>query len=466
MGFFSCEVARYIEDVEATSSKNEKVSLLKGLLDDALFEQVVVAAYDPYITYGVQKTPDYTINTDGASFNSNTWSLLSKLANRELTGNDALLAVSNELSRLSQLSAELFIKILRKDLRAGFGASSLNKAKKGLIKEFPYQRCSLASDVDLDVWPWQAGVISQEKADGMFTNIDNEISGVVSMTTRQGTPIPAEKFAGIIDEMQHLMTRGVQFHGEIVVVKAGEVCKRKIGNGILNHVISGGDFAEDERPVYLVWDSIPLSHVKPKGKYEVPYKQRFECILADLNHSPAQHVRLIPTRIIHSQEEADQHFLDMLQDGKEGTVIKHPEAIWKDGTSKQQLKYKLEVEVDLVIHKILPGKSGTRLEGRPGSLTCMTSCGSLSVDVTVKNEDMRNAIEADPDDWIDRVIVVKSNELMEPSKSNPLHTLYLPRMSEKHYRVDKEYGDSLYDVAKQFELKKMAGNIAGMVDHE
>ena len=54
------------------------------------------------------------------------------------------------MTALSKESAELFWRIITKDLRAGFEASTTNKAIKGLIPTFPYMRCSLPNDMKLD----------------------------------------------------------------------------------------------------------------------------------------------------------------------------------------------------------------------------------------------------------------------------------------------------------------------------
>ena len=39
----------------------------------------------------------------------------------------------------------------------------------------------------------------------------------------------------------------------------------------------------------------------------------------------------------------------MLSRGKEGVVLKNPTAIWRDGTSKEQVKLKLELDCDLKV---------------------------------------------------------------------------------------------------------------------
>lgn len=446
----SDDVFDMIETIASTSSKNEKEALIRANLNSSIFELALIATLDPFTTFGIKKRPPVDCNGSGL-FSRDTWGILDSLKMRELTGNEAILTVKLEMERLTQKSAELFWRIISKDLRAGFSESTVNKAKKGLIPTFPYMRCSLIKDAKLEEWPWDDGVISQEKADGMFANIDNEESGIVNISSRQGSQFPSEKFPDIVREMQNGMVKGMQYHGEMVVFRDENLCERQDGNGVLNSVLNGGDFAENERPVYLVWDAIPLSEVKPKGKYTVGYKERLGNIHHNLSRQPLLSIGLIPTRIVNSLEGAMAHCGELLEQGKEGTIIKHPKAIWKDGKSKEQVKLKLEVDVDLKVIAIQPGRQGTRVEGRAGALTCETSDGLLRVDVTVKNEAMRDHVDANPDEWLNSIIAVRANQLLKPSESNPLHSLFLPRMVEANYRTDKSIADSLEEVVAQFE---------------
>jgi DNA ligase-1 len=447
----SDEILGCIESVAATASKNEKLAMVRAYMDDELFKRVCEYAYNPFKTFGIVKIPNYTEDCEPNEFSEQTWIILDALIDRSLTGDAARLAVGNELGRLTKDSAELMKRILRKDLRAGFGESTCNKAVKGLIPDFPYMRCALPKDTDLSKWPWQHGVFVQEKADGMFANVDHEVGGVVRITSRQGSAFPIEKFENMANDIRSRLTAGAQCHGEIVVLREGVVCERQDGNGVLNSILGGGDFEPNEMPLYLVWDQIPLSAVVTKGRHDTPYRTRIAGITSQLASSPGESVKQIATYKVSSLKEAMLYYRKLLAKGKEGVVIKHPDAIWKDTTSKEQIKLKLEVDVDLKITAIVPGKDGGKNEGKPGSLTCVTSDGLLQVDVTVKNDAIRQRIIDSPDDWIDRILVVRSNSVMLPSESNGLHSLFLPRMVEHDYRTDKTEPDSLIRVLDQFE---------------
>lgn len=445
------EIFEVIESIAMETSKNVKIDRIKANIGDEEFCNVLAYAYDPFLTFGIQQLPPANTGTGSKQFDEVTWGLLDSLALRRLTGNDAREAVEREINKLFPESSELLRRIIRKDLRAGFSASTINKAKKNLIKEIPYMRCSLPKDANLDEWSWAEGVYSQEKADGMFINVSYEKSGIVLITSRQGSEFPIDKFGKLVSEVKDRLTNNYQYHGEVVVMRDGVICERQIGNGILNSVLSGGDFGDNETPVFMVWDKINLISAASKGKCATPYRTRFNELLNQLRNSSGDSIVIIPTRLTYSLQDALLHYRELLKLGKEGTVIKHPELIWKDGTSKDQIKLKMEIDVDLKIVAIIPGRDGTKNEGRAGSLTCESSCGGLRVDVTVKNEAMRNFIDTTPNDWIGKVIVVRANSIMYPSDSNASYSLFLPRMVESWYRVDKVEADDLEDIISQFQ---------------
>lgn len=447
----SRQILAAINTIAATSSKNDKERLVKMGVTSPEFCRVLEYAYNPFKTYGIRKMPIGKAHPGFRQFDAQTWQVLDDLIARNLTGQAAVEAVAAEIDQLDEESAELFRRIVRKDLRAGFSESTCNKAKKGLIPDFPYMRCCLPKDAKLADFDWKLGVISQEKADGMFANINVELGDLVTITSRQGSPFPIDAFPELAAELAERIPPGHQLHGELLVMRDDKILAREIGNGILNSVASGGCFEQGDTPIYLVWDMIPLTAVVTKGKHDEPYVKRLSKIIVALKATPGTYVRLIETKVFHSLAEAYGHAGELMRKGKEGTVIKNPHAIWKDGTSKEQVKLKLEFNVDLKVVGIAPGTPGTKTEGRAGALICESACGGLRVNVTVKNEAMRDDVDANPDNWIDGIVPVTANDIMKPSESNELHSLFLPRLAEAAVRTDKTEADDLACIFAQKE---------------
>jgi hypothetical protein len=95
----------------------------------------------------------------------------------------------------------------------------------------------------------------------------------------------------------------------------------------------------------------------------------------------------------------------------ENSRIKALPCLGKDASSGyvDLVKLKLEADVDLKVVTIVPGREDTKNEGRAQSLTVENSCGQMRTDVAVKNEEMRDAVDANHDDWIDQIIAVRFN---------------------------------------------------------
>ena len=445
----SAQIHGIIQQIAETSSKNEKTAIIKAFGESAEFCAVLNAALNPLISYGIAQRPTRShTSPSGNGFTKLSWDIISDLQERKLTGNAAKDTIQAHIDALCPFSAELFLDIITKDLKAGFSESTVNKAIPGLIPDFPYQRCSLPKDAALDKWDWANGVFSQEKADAMFANCDHDRTGGVRFTSRQGTPYPLEEFSELINEIRQTFPLDTQTHGEMMVTRDGEILPREISNGIMNHVIQGGKFGAGEKPLFLVWEQIPLDEVKPKNTYNVPYKTRFSNLQLQLLRGPKLgNLELIRTRIVNSMAEANKHFAEMLAEGKEGTVLKERNAPWRDGTSKFQVKRKIDADCDLRVIGFEEGKG--KNASLFGSLICTTSCESLQVSVSGISDKLRKEIHDNRDDWLGSVITVKFNTIMYPSEEGKKHSLFLPRFVER--RLDKSDEDSLQRVIEQYE---------------
>lgn len=452
-----------LERVAADPSKNAKIAILKEHQDNELLRGVLVAALDPTIKYFIKKIPTYNNQQLNGNTKTLEWALveLKQLSSRIVTGQAGISHLKNIIESVSASDAAVVVKIIEGDFRAGFSESTVNKVWIGLIPDFPYMRCALPKAVNLDEFSWEQGVYSQLKADSMFANVNHTTDGDVQLLSRNGTQFPLEEFEYLVQDVKDTFPTNTQTHGELMVKRDGVVLPRQIGNGILNSVAKGGTFDKGDKPFYVVWDQIALDAVIPKGTYNVPYSERFAALESQVSGSIF--LELIPTRIVHSMEEALTHYREMLAEGLEGTIIKDARGIWKDTTSKHQVKLKLEVSVDLEIVGFNAGNG--KNTDTFGSIIARSSDGMLEVNVSgfidkhpvdKKGKEVREPgvftrkeIIAMMDQLMNSIMTVDSNSIMPPTKSNPKYSLFLPRFTE--FRTDKSDADSLEKIIQQFE---------------
>lgn len=441
----SSQIYDLLELIAASPKKTDKERLLKEA-DCPELRRVLVATYNPRLNYYIKKVPSSVI-CQNENFSDLTWLMLDSLAKREVTGHEALDQLEATLDFLNLKSKELLTRIIKRDLRAGFSVSTINKVFKGLIPETPYMRCSLLSKVDTSGWDWDKGIFSQTKLDGMFCNISVVDEDTVVMTSRQGTEFPIEEFYDLVEHMLTFSEAGYQYHGELVVIDTkGNVLPREIGNGIFNSVLKGGSIPAGHYPKFVAWDMIELDVINGLKKCETSYWKR----LRQLNLvDPSDCFEVSKTRIIHSLDEAYQHYQELLAEGQEGSIIKNPNMLWRDGTSKEQLKLKLEFEVDLKIVGFTQGNG--KNANTFGSISMESSDGLLKVDVSGMSDDLRMYAHLHREELLDTIATVKANDI---TKSSPA-SLYLPRLVE--FRLDKTEADSFERIVEQLESAKRGG---------
>lgn len=442
-------IRNMIMSLQNEGSKNGKIAILKTA--DLVFQDVLYCAYNPEFNYyikSVRRPANYGQQTIYELW-PQACSLLNDLHNRFVTGSRAHETVTNLMSWMKKEEADIFENILKRDLRCGVNVATINAAIEGLIPEYPYMRCSLPDKSNLGKFNWNAGIISQEKADGMFVNIIRREGGGILIQSRNGSIFPMMEFGTLVSGLQLLegFLDETVLHGEMVITDiSGRVLPREEGNGILNSVLKGGEFPYGLYPTVYLWDVIPLVDYK-NGLCEDPYNTRLYRLQTMVRGCLADTVRMIETRVVHSMDEARAHYTEMTEAGKEGTILKHPVSIWKDGTSKDCVKFKIEAEVDLLVTGVNEGNG--KNAATFGSLVCQSSDGLVEVAVSGFTDADRERIAGELDQWIGkRIITVRANNLMPIPQSGGKRSLFLPRFVEE--RLDKTEADSLEKIEGVF----------------
>lgn len=442
-------VLSILTELKNASGSNERIRILNENSTDELFKKVVYYTLSNEKIYSI--IPDTSwIDTNGNEvYSEKTFDILDRLATGELSGDEAENVVRSHINELNNDDAIVFIRTLQKELRCGVSTTTANKVWKGLIEEYPYMSCSLVKDVKLDKIDFKKGVYSQMKLDGMFISINIKNKEVI-IRSRSGTLIPTEKLQNIVQAIQDTQLDNVQIHGEIVIVEKGteKHISREISNGIMNSLVKGEEEPENSEnyyPVVYVWDVIDIHSAIAKGSFNIPYSNRYERLKSAVETADSDVLKMVETKVCYSYQECLTHFGELVKQGYEGTVFKLSNAIWKDGKSKEQIKLKIDFDCDLEIVGIENGKLDSKLDGKPAVLNLKSSDDLLKVNVTIKNEKMRSQIMDNADEWIGKIVVVKSNNitLVKDDDGNEFHSLFLPRLAFDEYRTDKKVADDI-----------------------
>lgn len=444
------EIYDIVRKIEATSGKNDKLAILKENASNADLKEFFYLALEPTVIFHMKKIPAYE---DGLVLNTlmdATYELVNKIASRELTGDAAKCFVADLLSSLTIREAELLERIIKKDARCGVSEKTINKVWKGLCTEKLYMRCASFTAENLNRITYKA--LCQLKADGLFMNIIlKPLQGQVNFLSRNMKPM---NFHGHLDyEVLNMEINGdidTVIHGEGLVMneEGTAFLPRKAGNAIITKAIEGkkGISEEEASRIYLkVWDMMPLAEWRKK-KCDFPYELRLRALEAALPTDQPK-LKIIPTKMVNSLDEAYEFFNEQLAKGREGCILKNLNGIWKSTTSgnKDCVKMKKKDPADLICtgtyaHKqeyIMRGKEKIITKHWIGGLNLESSDGKIVVNSGsgLDDEDRQRS----PVYYVGKIIEVEYNEIIT-SKTKDTMSLFLPIIKE--VREDKDEADS------------------------
>lgn len=439
-----------ITQLRMTKGKNAKRDILRANKDNEQLQLVLKLAYDKTICFYQTKIPKkgpeiYIKGPVGLKDIDNL--LRIRLATRELSGKhakDSLFVLWFNLNERDKSVLELIIK---RDIKAGISIGSIKAVWEELVPYFPYMRCEKKGTL-------QAPYLSELKSDGVFSRwfVKHDRRGTdITANTRNGTPlINLPEY--MLSDFEELDT--AVYEGEMVIYRDGVLLPREIGNGLINKYFIHGskNIPSNEKLHVVLWDKLPEEDYW-KGLCETRRIDRLEDLEDLISYGDVSAISLVPYQISNSEWEATAFYQAQLAAGLEGSIDKDLDAPWKDGTSKLQIKRKIEEIVELRMVALKPAREGSKNESIFGSLLCKSECGKLRVAATGITDEMRQYIYDNWEFLKGTVTSIKGNFVMPPSKSNPLYSLFLPRFVELRNH-EKDTADTLEEIIEAFDQNK------------
>jgi DNA ligase-1 len=451
-----------IQELNENNGANYKMDVLRKHADNKLLQRVLKMTYDKVaFTYGIsQNTWDITDimiggQTSGmGSFDPDDMDLAFALdildeyfAKRKFTGHDARDAYRDLLYACDYETAEVIMAIINRDLRINMGRSNINKVFKGLIVKPVYMRCGLFNNgKKSNINP--EGSFVQLKADGTYREFTVE-NGAVICNSRSG-----ESYDYPLINTHLTYLEDGHYIGELTVRLAdGTICDRATGNGLIKsmELPDGADIVLD------LWDYVTLeeyTNAANKIKGTTPYHERFATLVEYIGED-CPYIHVIETHVVNTIGEAMQHCVAWMEAGLEGGVWKDKGAIFRDGTSPQQEKMKLEIEVDVRIIGFKAGTVGTKREGKIGSLEYATDDGKVKGFVSGFSDKELDDMDGRRDEILNAIIALTCNDITK-GRSNEHYALSHPRFNE--IRTDKTETDTLERILETKQMAMAMGN--------
>lgn len=427
---------KIFEQLRSTNSTKTKESILKDNVDNEELKRILKYTYDHIsYTYGVTSASFLKFEEE-STINSTLDDVLTKLATREVTGHNALRLCKGYYNSLDDDSKHMFCQVIDRDLKIGVSSRTLNKIWKNLIPKPNYCRCDIFNAKTAKNVNYPAFI--QLKCDGTYREayIHN---GTVTFKTRAGetyeNPILAE-------EMKTLPNG--YYTGEFTIGKADEPdMNRSEGNGNIN-----SDNPDFNNIHFTVWDMLTEDEYALKECRN--YDERLIDMRLYIEKLNSSLVHVVPSFKVYDIEDALKVTSDWMNKGLEGGVLKSFNMKFKNGTSKEQLKIKLKVDVEVRCTGFLEGTKGTKYEGKNKVITFENDEGTIKGQCSGMTDSMVEEVTKNPEKYIGKVLTVQFNDLSK-SDNNEYYALSHPRFAE--WRDDKNETDTL---EKTIQLRDMA----------
>ena len=429
------------EQLAADNSRLAKEAILIKNKNNALLKRVFYLALDPFTQFYIRKIPTYQTAADIHQKSlEEALDNLSVLSDRVMTGNNAINHLQFILGSVSAEDAKIIERIIAKDMRCGVSEATVNKIWPGAISTYPVMLASGYDQKLVDKISFPAYV--QLKLDGMRFNAI--VKGTtVEFRSRNGKElnIPNPAFSVPFVKMAEHYKQDMVFDGELLIADfAGKPVNRQTGNGILSKSIKGTmNEIEADNVRATLWDAIPYTSFI-EGIDNEQYNTRFAKLLNSISHVNNQftqfrhYVSPVWNKEVNDLYTAQKIFEKFLSEGQEGTILKSKTGIWQDKRSKEQIKFKGELECEL---KVVDWEEGTGKNiGRLGALVCESSDGVIRVNVGSGYSDEQR------DEYtkkvIGKIVTVKYNARIKDKSG--VESLFLPVFIE--LREDKDKAES------------------------
>lgn len=406
-----------VEAIKSARSKAAKKIELERLLMDETCSLMVKYTLDPYITFGVSKATvkDITDEVDGGTgdgvsdsfdFSDDTWEMLDKLKDRELTGNEALKQIRQEYSYLNEEGAYALKTILSKTLNAGCGATLVNSVQKGLIPKFD---CMLAHKFEphrIDQWPQ----LIEPKYDGVrvlaLIDLDKQ---EVRFTSREGNDFTTfdHLTADALLVAKTLTETRPELSDKTKFVLDGEVMSGQFNKTVGD--VRRKDFAATDARFYL-FSWLTLADFE-EGKTKLTLLDIRNVLEDAINLLPSDEnmFYLTPRYLVSSTSEIMAFYAKFRDMGLEGAIVKNPKKPYTCRRNHAWMKIKANESVDVTVIDCVEG-TGKNV-GKLGALVVALDNGVECNVGSGLSDEQRESFWDNTDEVIGRTVEVSYHEV-------------------------------------------------------
>lgn len=450
-------VSEILEKLRNTTKRNEKIDILKSLSgqDEYMFKRVAVLTYSPHVNFWIKdiEYPEsndtnslFTVPAATLSIDNALDTLENEVSRRGVTGHKARDLIIETYQALDDDEKDTFQCVVDRDLKSGVSKKTINKVWPDLVYDHPYMRASSFSKKNISNINFPC--FSQTKEDGEYEDIIVLANNKIEQRARSGSINNDYLSNGVVNSLRKHIDYDIVLMGEIIAFEDNtrkQLMNRQKSNGYLN-----SNEVDPERLLHVIWDIVPYKDFK-RGQCDIPYEDRMQTLKSVISKltKDTDQIRIIDSRIVNSVDEVIKHFKENVGNDLEGVMVKNTNMKWKDGTSKDQVKVKIEFECDLKIVGFNQGKTLGKWDQKVGSIIYETADSKLQVNVGngLSGEECVE-IWNNKNKYMKMISTVKSNDVIASDSKPGTMSLFLPRVT-KLVRNDKTQADNYDRVIEQ-----------------
>jgi ATP-dependent DNA ligase len=416
-------VVEILELIEQTSGTNAKKDVLERHSGNALLRRVIRLALDPYIVFNVGRyklgkkfaAPPHS-DTNVAAF----CAVLERLDKEQIRGKDAIRLLDHQFEHMTDLEAKWCQRVLLKKPRLGINESSISDVLPGLIRTFEVALCKTL-DVVFETVKDVAFIralksnyagerVVHISGNAYYLVIGEEVTlvtiktrldykghdGVGVQQKRDGERVIAFKRGGKVT----LMSRnGNEIETLPHIVKLIE--DAEVDNVVLDGEVMGADWNESASVIastknakdtsntnFYVFSAFPIGEWDTQ-EFLTPYSEQLSFAATICEAIGNAHVQVMPIKVVHSDLEMLEAYLDELDAGHEGVILKPIDGRYTLGkTDEGWWKFKPEQTYEGSIVGWFKGATGSKRENAWAGFWIMLDNGvATRVGIGWKDED-------------------------------------------------------------------------------
>lgn len=389
-------IANVLRQLEATTKRLEKEKILKDN-DSPLLRKFLLYALDARKVFYLRKLPTITQDTSVTIpfDNELVWYLLDSLADRTVTGHEAIRSYVNVAVHLTPDDLEVLRRVLIKDLRCGVSVSTVNKVFPDLVPEFNVM-LSHGYDESRVKYP----CIVQPKIDGIraIAFVQGSEPDDVVFYSRSGKEI--ESLDSIKPHLVKMFSPGTVVDGEAKALGTFQDSAS---------IITRTKNIKEAEIQFLVFDVYRISDFE-RQEVDETYLQRVEFLdlcLANGDGAAKKIVQRLPHYIANNAEEVKEYYGKFIAEGHEGAIVKAIKGKYEFKRSHNWMKIKPLETVDLEVIGFEEGEGKNK--GKLGAMVVDFEGKNCSVGTGYSDEE-RDEIWKNPEKYLGALVEISYME--------------------------------------------------------